>query len=198
MSTALEIPAGSPPTPPEDPPKLDGKSDEFGTPDYIFKPLDDEFHFDIDVAASITNTKCPHFLTKEDDATREQLCWYRFGLASDTTKPDYSRAAWCNPPYSRTLVEKFVEKAHAETQLHPRLTVVMLLPARTEQAWFHDIVLKYAEVRFVRKRVKFIGGETSARFPSLVAIFPKYRPTMKNYLVQSVGTLEPREPRCIK
>lgn len=149
-----------------EPKVLDSSSDEFGTPDYLYKPLDAEFHFEIDAAASPENTKCAQYFTKEDNALT--LDWIRCA-GSANVPPVF----WCNPPYSRGNVEAFVKKAHEESQ--KGATVVMLLPARTEQSWFHDIVLKHAEVRFIRKRVTFVGGATSARFPSLVAIFPNRR-----------------------
>lgn len=149
-----------------EPKVLDSSSDEFGTPDYLYKPLDAEFRFEIDAAASPENTKCRHYLDHVDNAINTS--WDKFARLVGA-QPIF----WCNPPYSRGNVAAFVKKAHEESQ--KGATVVMLLPARTEQSWFHDIVLKHAEVRFIRKRVTFVGGATSARFPSLVAIFPNRR-----------------------
>jgi hypothetical protein len=50
-------------------------------------------------------------------------------------------------------------------------TVVCLLPARTDTHWWHEYVLPYAEIRFLRGRVKFNGTRNSAPFPSAIAIF---------------------------
>lgn len=47
----------------------------------------------------------------------------------------------------------------------------MLLPARTDTAWFHDYVYGKAEIRFIRGRIKFGGSKNAAPFPSMVAIF---------------------------
>ena len=47
----------------------------------------------------------------------------------------------------------------------------MLVPARTDTAWWHDYVVPFAEVRFLRGRVKFEGAPTTAPFPSAVVIF---------------------------
>lgn len=57
----------------------------------------------------------------------------------------------------------------------------MLLPARTDTAWFHDYIYKKEEVRFIRGRVRFeLDGEVvkdksgraqSAPFPSMVVVF---------------------------
>jgi phage N-6-adenine-methyltransferase len=42
------------------------ESDERATPLELFKLLDDEFHFELDVCATKENAKCAHFYTKED------------------------------------------------------------------------------------------------------------------------------------
>lgn len=76
---------------------------------------------------------------------------------------------WCNPPYGRQI-EAWVQKA-AESNA----TVVMLLPARTDTAWFHDYIYGKAEIRFIRGRLKFGGSKNSAPFPSMVCIFRKER-----------------------
>ena len=47
----------------------------------------------------------------------------------------------------------------------------MLLPARTNTGWFHDLVYGRAEIRFIRGKLKFGGFSSTAPFPSMVAIF---------------------------
>lgn len=42
-------------------------TDEWATPDYVFRPLDDEFHFDLDVCATDGNHRCPRYFTRKDD-----------------------------------------------------------------------------------------------------------------------------------
>ena len=59
-------------------------------------------------------------------------------------------------------------------------TVVMLLPARTDTAWFHDYIYGKAEIRFIRGRLKFVGSKNSAPFPSMVCIFRKEDNNMDN------------------
>ena len=52
-------------------------------------------------------------------------------------------------------------------------TVVCLVPARTDTAWWHDYSMK-GEIRFLRGRVKFVnrkGTGDSAPFPSAIIIF---------------------------
>ena len=48
-------------------------------------------------------------------------------------------------------------------------TVVCLVPARTDTAWWHEHVIKH-EVRFIKGRLKFGGAKNSAPFPSAVVV----------------------------
>lgn len=124
---------------------------EWATPPEFFKALDAEFHFTLDVCATAGNAKCRNYFTVEQD-----------GLAQP-----WSGVCWCNPPYGRQ-VGAWVKKA-AESDA----TVVMLLPARTDTAWFHDYIYGKAEIRFVRGRLKFGGSKENAPFPNMVCIFRK-------------------------
>ena len=166
---------------------LHSDSDEFGTPPHLFKALNEEFHFTLDAAASHENALLPNYMTAEDDALKQN--WATFQRLDCHEWIPVPNTVFCNPPYSRGFVPAFVKKAYEESLMG--VTSVLLLPARTEQPWFHDIVLPYAEVRFVRGRLKFVGGKTSARWPSMVVIFPK------NYRRRIFGkALTALEPRC--
>jgi hypothetical protein len=44
------------------------KTTEWGTPPALFRQLDAEFHFDLDVAATRENALCARFFIREDDA----------------------------------------------------------------------------------------------------------------------------------
>ena len=125
------------------------RTDMWETPAAFFRALDAEFHFTLDVCAVPENAKCKVFYTPEQD-----------GLAQN-----WGGCCWCNPPYGREI-GKWVKKA-AEAEC----TVVMLLPARTDTAWFHDYIYGKSEIRFVRGRLKFGGSKNSAPFPSMVVIF---------------------------
>uniref|UniRef100_A0A6M3X571 Putative methyltransferase n=1 Tax=viral metagenome TaxID=1070528 RepID=A0A6M3X571_9ZZZZ len=51
----------------------------------------------------------------------------------------------------------------------------MLIPARTDTAYFHNYILGKAEIRFIKGRLKFLdeAGKASmpAPFPSMVVIY---------------------------
>ena len=69
--------------------KFDSAKQDWETPWGFFAPIDDEFHFTLDAAASLANSKVPaNFLTEESDA----------GLAARLGN-EYS--LWLNPPYGR-------------------------------------------------------------------------------------------------
>ena len=76
---------------------------------------------------------------------------------------------FCNPPYGKSLKE-WVRKAYEESR-KPNTLIVMLIPARTDTAFFHDYILNRAEVRFLRGRLKFGAAKNAAPFPSMLAIF---------------------------
>lgn len=128
------------------------KTDMWETPQDLYEKLNQEFHFTLDVCALPENAKCARYYTPEQDGL-SQL---------------WEGSVWCNPPYGRG-VGAWVKKA-AQSALGGA-TVVMLLPARTDTAWFHDWIYRRAEIRFIRGRLKFGGAKNSAPFPSMIVIF---------------------------
>lgn len=130
-------------------------SDDFGTPDWLFKALDEEFIFTIDAAASKDNAKCERFWTKADNALLQSWSGER---------------VFCNPPYSRGNVHAFFTKALIETRSGSCRLAVLLIPTYTERDWFHESRNAF-EVRFIKGRVKFVGGASSARGNHMIVIF---------------------------
>ncbi len=125
----------------------------WATPQDFFDNLNAEFDFDIDVCATPENAKCNKFFTEEQD-----------GLSQS-----WGGTCWCNPPYGREI-GKWVSKAYASCK-DDGVTVVMLLPARTDTKWFHEYIYHKAEIRFIKGRLKFGGATNSAPFPSMVVVF---------------------------
>ncbi len=79
------------------------------------------------------------------------------------------QTVFCNPPYGRQIKD-WVKKAYCES-IKPNTVVVMLIPSRTDTAYFHDYILPYAKIRFVRGRLKFWKSKNAAPFPSMVVVF---------------------------
>jgi hypothetical protein len=67
------------------------------------------------------------------------------------------------------VIAKWVQKAYESAQ--SGALVVCLLPARCDTRWWHDYVLPYAEVRYLKGRLKFSESGNSAPFPSATVIF---------------------------
>lgn len=127
---------------------------EWATPQDFFDQWDDQYHFVLDVCATPENAKCAEYFTEEVDGLKQD--WTRKGAA-----------IWMNPPYGRDII-KWMRKAY-ETSLQGT-TVVCLVPARTDTAWWHEYAM-HGDITFVRGRLKFGGGKNSAPFPSAVVVF---------------------------
>ena len=84
---------------------------------------------------------------------------------------DHERV-FCNPPYSRGNVEAFFIHAMHQTRIAEAACslAVLILPTYTERDWFHKYRNQF-EVRFIRRRVQFIGGGSSARGNHMIVIF---------------------------
>jgi hypothetical protein len=137
------------------------KVDDRRTPRSLFDPLNEEFEFTLDAAASAENALLERYFDLETDGLTQS--WSR-------------QRVWCNPPYSD--IRPWVEKAHREMDWpgcscpggdscggfachRPPKVIVMLLPAnRTEQSWWQDYIepARHAgkvETRFQRGRLRF-------------------------------------------
>jgi phage N-6-adenine-methyltransferase len=125
---------------------------EWSTPLDLFRDLDAEFHFDLDVCALPENAKCPRYFTPADD-----------GLAQR-----WIGNCFCNPPYGRTIGD-WMRKAWEESQAGAAV-VACLVPARTDTVWWHDYATR-GEVRLLKGRIKFGGVRSGAPFPSAVVVF---------------------------
>lgn len=129
-------------------------TDQWATPQKFFDKLDAEFHFTLDPCADESNHKCRLYYTIQNN-----------GLAKDWQ----GQTVFCNPPYG-TAIKDWVRKCYEESR-KPNTKVVMLIPARTDTAYFHDYIYGQAEIRFIRGRLKFGNSKNSAPFPSMVVIF---------------------------
>lgn len=90
--------------------------------------------------------------------------FYFFDDKKDGLKEDWSIFNWCNPPFNEC--EKWVKKAYNEQQKGN--STVLLIPARTETAYWHNYILDAEggisriniKVKFLKKGYKFLNPET--------------------------------------
>ena len=135
-------------------------SDSWRTPPELFAVLDKEFGFQLDAAASEENHLCKYYFTEQNDALGQS--WLDVGR----------RAVWLNPPYSRGLQAKFIQKARDESAKFRGPVVCCLIPARPDTAIWQKVIFPCAtEIRFLKGRVRFVGATAGAPFPSALVIF---------------------------
>lgn len=127
-----------------------------------FAAYDAEFHFTLDVCAEPHNAKCPRFFSPEDN-----------GLLQDWGH----EICWMNPPYDEAYA--WMQKAY-RSSLQGAL-VLAYVAARTDTDWFHDWVVGKADVRYRKRRDRFLAppdehgvkrlARHSAGFPSIAVIY---------------------------
>lgn len=138
-------------------------TDEWSTPLDFYSRLSEEFNFVLDVAALSTSCRTPSWYGPDHpDLSRQD------GLVQSWAAEAISLGGdiWMNPPYGRTIGD-WMRKANRESA--DGVTIVCLVPARTDTRWFHDHCAHH-ELRFVRGRLKFGNATNSAPFPSLVVV----------------------------
>jgi len=134
--------------------------DEWGTPNNLFRRLDKEFNFTIDVAADLNNKKCKRCFTKKENGLKQSWKGER---------------VFCNPPYSGHQIRDWVMKAFKER--NNAEVIVLLIPVRTDRKYFHKYILHHAEIRFLEGRPSFIPlrgqNDGAPSFPSMFVIYRK-------------------------
>jgi phage N-6-adenine-methyltransferase len=118
--------------------------------------------FNLDAAASAENAKADHYYTIEDNSLDRE--WWGH--------------VWLNPPFGRELPQ-WLEKC-AEQIKNPMVhSIHVLIPARTDTKWFHDIVMPNAYlVYLIKGRFNFRFDEATpganAPFPSMLVVYRKH------------------------
>ena len=138
------------------------KSNEWATPLSLFNRINSIWGpFDLDPCCTVATAKCRLYYTKEDD-----------GLSM----PWGVKRVFVNPPYGREI-GKWVKKAYNEYAKRGT-EVVLLIPARTDNKWWHQYCMVAKYIVFIKGRVKFEQMDApegtppmSAPFPSCLVIF---------------------------
>lgn len=129
------------------------ESDEWYTPRWLFDPLDKEFAFTVDAAATRESRKVERFYSKAEDGLAQSYAGER---------------VWCNPPYSdiRPWAAKAVQSIldGAECWVSP-------LPVWTDRKWWHEFVEPFRGVRYgfasppIEVSLRFVQGRVAFGFP---------------------------------
>lgn len=126
------------------------------TPQATFDAWNAQYHFTLDVCALPENAKCVRYFTPEHDSLQQD--WS-------------SEICWCNPPYTRYVIDRWVQKAYEASKAGA--TVVCLLPVSTTTHWWTQYVspLPIEQLSYPLKRLKFGGSRVNAMFDSVIVIF---------------------------
>ena len=132
--------------------------------------------FTLDVAASEQNKKAPDFISKEMDALNTE----------------WSGVVWCNPPYG-SMIKPFLKRA---VEMMNRCELIaMLIPARMDTKYMHDIAIPNAsQIYFIKGRLNFqhetVVKGANAPYASVLIVF---KPHNEGGYKSRIDTLEPTQ-----
>lgn len=116
----------------------------YNTPKYIFKYLDDNFHFEIDPCGTPDNYLGTKYCFTEDDNGLEQ---------------EWNRPTFVNPPYGYGNESIWLNKCITEHDKHKQ-PIFILLPSKTESSWFYKAYFESSVIIFPQGRINFIKNGT--------------------------------------
>lgn len=129
-------------------------NDKWCTPDYLFNMLNERFRFTLDPCCEHNTAKCIKYFTEKDN-----------GLSKEWS----GEVVFCNPPYSRGNIDKWMKKCYNESL--KGTIIVALIPVSSSSKWWHKYVWKHCDIEFLDHRVKFKGALHSAPFSNCLAIY---------------------------
>ena len=143
----------------------------WATPQKLYDYFNKRFNFGIDICAGEENAKNRFYITKDQNALS---CEWNKNADGDQVWD-----AWCNPPYGRGLIKRFMDKA-IEQAWKNGVKTLFLVPNTPEAGWINwDHV---AEIYFITNgRIAFINpvsGEAvkgNNKGSMLILINPEHR-----------------------
>ena len=158
------------------------ESVEWGTPRTLFAPLHELYDFTLDGAASHANALLPRYCTI--DGTFEKVSGKAFEQVKIDDRdglnfPWEGERVFVNPPWGEgedpcpptgCTKKRCERRGHITERIHGlpdfmrkvrneflrnRTLIVCPLPARPDTGWFHDYVLPWARVRWLRGRIAY-------------------------------------------
>ena len=119
---------------------------EWRTQPEFWDVLNEEFEFDIDVAASKANALKSRYFTEKQNSLIECAHWI------DSDEPSCLRA-YCNPGFGD--LDPWMKKAALEAAKSPSAIVCVLGLCAPSSAWWWDALHEASEVRLLAPRVQF-------------------------------------------
>lgn len=147
-------------------------SDEWRTPDGLFRVMDGRYGYTIDVAADFHNAKCPVFITARMNAL--ETPWGVEGY-----EPGFF---WCNPPYSN--IPGFLRRGIEMIEAGWVRGGTFLIRADVSTRYWHELVVPHAaEILWPNGRVNYLtahgdidrgSGTSGARSPNFASALVTY------------------------
>ena len=143
------------------------KKQDWATPPEFMDFLKEELEWipDLDAACSPHNKKADIGYCLEE--------------GNDGLKKPWFGHVWVNPPFGRELplwIEKASEYAASQYNDIPLWSVMMLIPARTDTKWFHQLLLPTCKkIFFIKGRFNYLehgdSKASNAPFPTMLVYF---------------------------
>jgi phage N-6-adenine-methyltransferase len=118
------------------------------TPNYFYKYLDDTHHFTLDPFSNGTDNKTPLFLTDSFNVDWVQYC-------KDNNK---ECIFFCNPPYAQPNIEMTLSKCYDESLNGGK--GVVLIPNAPAKYWDKHVFDKATKITLIVGRLQFIDPTT--------------------------------------
>lgn len=141
-------------------------NDEWQTPGWLYDRLNAHYKFDLDMAANEDNSRCDKYCINAFKE-KSQIVLYQ--------------AVWCNPPYSRGNIDRFMCLISDLAPAIPR--IVSLVNVDTSTVWFRSAKRSShcQAVAFINRRLQFRGADNSHMYPSMLLIFGSHRFTAEEF-----------------
>lgn len=135
--------------------------DEWGTPEDLFKALDEIFNFTLDPCGTHKRRLKP----------ADQMHTYE---TNGLKAPWKNHTVFVNPPYSGNNIKKWIMKCFQER--HSASSIVLLIPAsKIGTHYFQEYALPWVEIQYVTGRLKFVplAGQKTGSNPqySIICIW---------------------------
>lgn len=136
----------------------------------LFDKLDGIFHFDLDVAASLDDRKCWHYIDEHIDGR---------------VSPWHGRCIWCNPPHDPkdlTIWAKRCAQHGAEGRIAAMILPAADLPTRTAIAQY-----LFADATLIYYPQEILEGYDS---PVMIGFFGPVKSSQRDALCKLAGTVQ--------
>jgi len=147
---------------------------EWRTPQDLWEVMNQEWRFQIDVAAAEDNALVINYIDKKTDALSKDVQWIGkitpYGITRGHTR------AYCNPGFRNPL--PWVQKAYDEVEHHPSGVVVVMGRVAPSTGWWAFCAETADEIRLLTPRPQFIPppgipSSSNAQENCLIVFRPK-------------------------